>query len=617
MLSLGTASASASTILTASADTYVDSTQPTASFGTANPLLVRGGSGGSIYSSPAARALLEFDVPSSTPPPSSLALRVWSASAAAQNLQVRTLEAGCAWQYNTVTWNTRPDVIDPPVASLASVASGWNSIQLPLSVLNPSTCLALTTTGPGTLSIDSLSGANPAQVVLTAAAPLAAPTPTATPTLTDRSSPGRFRQGDVLSTTPGLWTNSPTAYAYQWQMCDSGGSNCANASGSPSNRSTYTIAAGDIGRTIRAVVTATNTSGSGSATSAPSTLVSRMTGNVYYIAPAGSDSAPCSLASPCKTIAHASPLLHPGDTLYARGGTYTGQAGITWAAPTGTSSAPITFSNFPGETPVFDGQGVVSNFMNIVQVSYTTFTGLTIEHYHGCCAALWLGFSGSGTVYATHDTLANNTITDIGDPVRYPATSHGIYVSYGTEYIALYGNTITRTSGNGISVYRHGSQYVNDHIVIYNNVIDQQDWGNWGIVLRDSAYDEVYNNTVINAIPYNTQGGADIDYSGSTNVTFRDNIVSLPLEGSGATCDHNMFIHDVNGGTTLPNCGASNVAAASGGFANAGDFHLTASSPAIGAGVAVPYATTDKDGNARPQRTSWDIGAYEYVAPPA
>jgi hypothetical protein len=42
------------------------------------------------------------------------------------------------------------------------------------------------------------------------------------------------------------------------------------------------------------------------------------------------------------------------------------------------------------------------------------------------------------------------------------------------------------------------------------------------------------------------------------------------------------------------------------------DFHLQAGSPAIGAGVATP-ATTDFDGNPRPQGAPPDIGAYQHV----
>ena len=42
------------------------------------------------------------------------------------------------------------------------------------------------------------------------------------------------------------------------------------------------------------------------------------------------------------------------------------------------------------------------------------------------------------------------------------------------------------------------------------------------------------------------------------------------------------------------------------------DFHLMTGSAAIGAGVMIP-ATTDFDGNARPQGSAWDIGAYAFV----
>ncbi len=72
--------------------------------------------------------------------------------------------------------------------------------------------------------------------------------------------------GDALTTTNGSWSNSPTAYSYQWQDCDSSGSSCVNISGATS--STYTPQASDVGHTIDVIVTATNASGSNSVTAA-------------------------------------------------------------------------------------------------------------------------------------------------------------------------------------------------------------------------------------------------------------------------------------------------------------------------------------------------------------
>jgi len=43
------------------------------------------------------------------------------------------------------------------------------------------------------------------------------------------------------------------------------------------------------------------------------------------------------------------------------------------------------------------------------------------------------------------------------------------------------------------------------------------------------------------------------------------------------------------------------------------DYHLQSSSPAINAGVTISSVTNDYDGNPRPQRSVYDIGAYEYT----
>jgi hypothetical protein len=82
---------------------------------------------------------------------------------------------------------------------------------------------------------------------------------------------GTARDGSILSASKGDWTGSPTSYAYQWLRCDSLGGGCAPIGGANSFR--YTVASADVGSRLRIEVTATNSAGSGSATSKPTGIV--------------------------------------------------------------------------------------------------------------------------------------------------------------------------------------------------------------------------------------------------------------------------------------------------------------------------------------------------------
>ena len=96
---------------------------------------------------------------------------------------------------------------------------------------------------------------------------LSAPTNTAAPIVS-----GTPNQGQPLSTTTGSWTGNPTpTYTYQWQDCDSTGGSCTNIPSATS--SSYTLASGDAGHTIVAVVTATNSQGQASARSTATAMV--------------------------------------------------------------------------------------------------------------------------------------------------------------------------------------------------------------------------------------------------------------------------------------------------------------------------------------------------------
>ena len=95
--------------------------------------------------------------------------------------------------------------------------------------------------------------------------------------------------GQTLTAATGTWLNSPSSYAYQWEDCDSAGANCTNISGATS--SSYTLTDGDIGQTIRALVTASNSAGSSSAASIQTAAVSPPPPPSSATAPATSGSA--------------------------------------------------------------------------------------------------------------------------------------------------------------------------------------------------------------------------------------------------------------------------------------------------------------------------------------
>ena len=99
-----------------------------------------------------------------------------------------------------------------------------------------------------------------------ASAPPQAPTNTALPAIG-----GTAQEGQALTIATGTWSNSPTGYAHQWRRCDSTGGACVSIAGATAAQ--FTLSSADVGKTLRAVVTATNAVGSSSATSSATAVV--------------------------------------------------------------------------------------------------------------------------------------------------------------------------------------------------------------------------------------------------------------------------------------------------------------------------------------------------------
>ena len=134
-----------------------------------------------------------------------------------------------------------------------------------------------------------------------------APSNTALPAIS-----GTAQQGQVLTAGSGSWSGTtPITFAFQWQRCDAVGGTCGNIAGATGQ--TYTVAAADVGGSLRVVVTATNADGAASAASGPTAVV----------VTAGSAPAVTVQPNPHGTA-------QVGQTLTVDNGTWTGATPITY-----------------------------------------------------------------------------------------------------------------------------------------------------------------------------------------------------------------------------------------------------------------------------------------------
>lgn len=111
------------------------------------------------------------------------------------------------------------------------------------------------------------SSQNSALTPVISARTVAKPTSTAPPAIS-----GEASEREVLTATDGGWTGpAPITTARQWLRCDVAGNGCANIAGATAP--TYTVAAADVGLTLRVTASATNSGGTSTSLSAPTPVV--------------------------------------------------------------------------------------------------------------------------------------------------------------------------------------------------------------------------------------------------------------------------------------------------------------------------------------------------------
>jgi hypothetical protein len=153
---------------------------------------------------------------------------------------------------------------------------------------------------------------------------------------------GTPAEGSTLTASPGTWSGTPPiSFTYQWQRCGSNGAGCVDLPGATG--ATYLVVSGDVGGTVRVVVTATNPGGSSNVPSSPTATVA----GVVAAAPPVASSLQLWYEANSEAAADGSRLLRWHDK---------SGFGRDLTAPTGSAAPLVHRSDANGRTALeFDG----------------------------------------------------------------------------------------------------------------------------------------------------------------------------------------------------------------------------------------------------------------------
>ncbi|ABK18553.1 Parallel beta-helix repeat [Syntrophobacter fumaroxidans MPOB] len=268
----------------------------------------------------------------------------------------------------------------------------------------------------------------------------------------------------------------------------------------------------------------------------------------YYVAVTGSDGNPGTRARPWRTVQKAARTVPPGSVVYVRAGVYHERVEVSVSGT--ADGGGITFRNYPHETAVLDGTGLVvplaeNGMFFIDDRDYITVKGFEIRNYRTSRKdAVPAGVHVRGASH--HIRILNNRIHHIehNGTLETGTDAFGIAV-FGTRGAQSVNNLVI--DGNELYALKLGSSeslVVNgnvEHFRITNNVV--HDNNNIGIVAigfegvspseaTDQARDGVIaNNTVYRIDSYGNPAYGDdrsadgIYVDGGRNIVIERNIV--------------------------------------------------------------------------------------------
>jgi hypothetical protein len=305
-----------------------------------------------------------------------------------------------------------------------------------------------------------------------------------------------------------------------------------------------------------------------SATAVVTLVTEPASGTTYYVSTSGRDSNPGTFSKPWKTIQHAADSVHPGDTVYVRGGVYNKL--VRMKASGSASAGFITFSSYPGELATVDGTGLTIpggqwGLFTIQDQSYIVINGFEVRNYRTSSTAdVPIGiyiFGAGGNVQIVNNHIHDIVTTAKTNPWLCSSNAFGLTV-YGTKApasitgLAIIGNEVDHLkTGCSETLSVDGNV---EHFSITNNLVHDDD--NIGIdaigfekVSPEQKYDQardgeirgntVYNITSFGNPDYGPQYAADGIYvDGGTRIIIEQNLIHNVDLGVEVASEHHNHV---------------------------------------------------------------------------
>ena len=385
MLMGAAAAATTTRTFAVDADAYVSQAKSKTNYGTASTL--------KIDAAPLLRTYLRFNLQGIVGTVTKATLRVNTSSGSSVGFAVRGV-TGTSWSENSLSFDNAPAISSNVTGSSGSFSAGqWVSVDVTqLVTVNGPVSLALTTTSNSEISLNSREAAASVAPQLIVESTTTAPSNSGAPVVS-----GTAQAGQTLSVSTGTWAGTqPISYAYQWRRCDTSGGACVDVFGATA--ASYQLTSVDVGATLLVLVTASNSVGSGSASSAASGVVS-----AAAVAPSNSG-APV-----------VSGTAQAGQTLSVSTGTWAGTQPISyayqWRRCDTSGGACVDVFGRPSASYQLTSVDVGATLLVLVTASNSVGSGSASSAASGVVSAAAVAPSNSGAPVVSGTAQAGQTLS--------------------------------------------------------------------------------------------------------------------------------------------------------------------------------------------------------------